>query len=212
VTAKTSEEYYLPLSGLQHFVFCARQCALIHVEGWFTENHLTLEGRLVHQPVSMPSRRRRGEKNVETDVWLRSDRLRLVGLADRIEVRRGRGRTEFVPVESKRARRRSFEADSVQLCAQAMALEEMRGVAVPRGEIYYVRQRRRVAIEINAALRSKTETAAAAYHAVIGEGRMPPGRFDEACGSCSLRPVCVPAVVGDHSSVRRYLAHIIHTD
>ena len=150
------EDDFLPLSGIQHLVFCERQAALIHVERVFEENVFTSEGRLLHQSVAAPSGRVREGVRVETDVWLRSERLGLVGRADRVETYSIAGKKRVQPVESKRARRKSLQADCIQLCAQAMALEEMRAIAIESGELYYINSRRRLTIPITGDLREAT--------------------------------------------------------
>lgn len=205
------EEEYLPLSGLQHLVYCPRQCALIHIEGTFVESHLTLEGSLAHAPVNQPGRRLREEVPVETDVWLRSERLGVVGKADRVERHGIDGVVEWVPVESKRARRHAFEADCVQLCAQGIALEEMRSGIVRRGILYYIKQRRRVEVAFDPALRARTLEAARAYHEIIREGRVPPARFDARCPDCSLRSACLPRVTENGGRVAEYMRRLVET-
>jgi CRISPR-associated exonuclease Cas4 len=204
----TDEEEYLPLSGLQHVVFCGRQCALIHVEGVFVENHLTVEGRLLHTPADTPHRRTREDVAVESGVLLCSRRLGVVGKADRIEVIRERGATWLFPVESKRARRRSFRADCVQLCAQAMALEEARGVEVLRGALHYIRARRRVVVDFTDDLRARTIDAAREYHRIVRAQVVPTARFDARCRDCSLRSVCLPRLTEGPSAVTGYLARV----
>ena len=188
-----AEEDFLPLSGVQHVVFCRRQCALIHVEGVFRENHLTVDGRLRHAPADLPGGRKREDVEVERSVWLRSRKLGLIGKADRVEVRADQGQPRLFPVESKRSRR-SFEADCVQLCAQAMALEEMRSVDVPRGALYYIRSRRRVVVEFTPELRARTEEAACAFHDLVNRRELPRAQLDARCRYCSLRPVCLPGL------------------
>jgi CRISPR-associated exonuclease Cas4 len=203
-----SEEDYLPLSGLQHYVFCPRQCALIHVEGVFLESHLTVEGRLLHASADASHRRAHDDVEVETEVLLCSRRLGLVGKADRVEITREGGTVRLFPVESKRARRCSFEADCVQLCAQAMALEEVRRVTVPRGALYYIRARRRVVVEFTDHLRARTVDAAREYHRMVKTQTVPKAHFDDRCRDCSLRPVCLPEVTEHGGAVNGYLASI----
>jgi CRISPR-associated exonuclease Cas4 len=202
------EADYLPLSGLQHLVFCTRQCALIHVEGVFVESHLTVEGRLLHAPADTPHRKAREYVEVESAVMLCSTRLGLVGKADRIELFREGNTTRLFPVESKRARRRSFEADCVQLCAQAMALEEARGVPVPCGALYYIRARLRVVVQFTDELRRRTLDAAREYHRMVRTRSVPRARFDGRCRDCSLRHVCLPKLTDGHGRVRGYLARV----
>jgi CRISPR-associated exonuclease Cas4 len=199
------EDDFLPLSGVQHLVFCERQAALIHVERVFEENVFTTEGRILHDSVATPSGRGRDGVRVETDVWLRSEHLGLVGRADRVESWKDAGRLRVQPVESKRAKRRSLKADCVQLCAQAMALEEMRGVEVDSGELYYIRSRRRLSIPITRDLREATIDAARRFHEIFQAASVPPPRFDARCKSCSLKELCLPAVFEERAKVADYL-------
>jgi CRISPR-associated exonuclease Cas4 len=203
-----SEEDFLPLSGLQHLVYCKRQCALIHVEGVFVENHLTVEGRLLHAPADTAGRRTRDDIEVETGVWLCSRRLGLVGRADRVEVVRDGGVVRLFPVESKRARRRSFEADSIQLCAQALALEEARSTHVPRGALYYIHARRRMVVEFTGDLRARTLDAARQYHRIVRARSVPKAHHDARCRDCSLRQLCLPRVTEQSCALDGYLARV----
>lgn len=200
------QDDFLPLSGIQHLVFCERQCALIHVDGVFADNALTAEGRILHDSVSDPSARVREGVRVETDLWLRSEKLRLVGRADRVESWNQDGSERVRPVESKRSRRKSFRADCVQLCAQAMALEEMRAVSVESGVLYYVNSRRRVVVAIETQLRQATAEAARRFHELVREQRVPMARHDVRCPSCSLKELCLPVAFQADRRLERYLA------
>jgi CRISPR-associated exonuclease Cas4 len=200
------DDDFLPLSGIQHLVFCERQCALIHVDGVFAESALTAEGRVLHDSVSDPGARVREGVRVETDVWLRSERLRLVGRADRVETWLEGGVRNARPVESKRARRKSLRADCVQLCAQAMALEEMRAVTITSGELYYVNSRRRLNVTLGPELREATVRAAHRFHELVRARETPLARQDARCPSCSLRDLCLPGVFQPGQRIERYLA------
>lgn len=206
------EDDFLPLSGIQHLVFCERQAALIHVERVFEENVFTSEGRVLHDSVATPGGRIRDGVRVETDVWLRSERLGLVGRADRVETWIEAGHPVVQPVESKRSRRKSLRADCVQLCAQAMALEEMRGIEIDTGELYYIASRRRLTIPITADLRETTMNAARRFHEMYRAGTVPPPHFDARCRSCSLKELCLPAVFETPSKVEAYLTAAWDTD
>ena len=200
------EDDFLPLSGIQHLVFCERQAALIHVERVFEENVFTSEGRVLHDSVATPGGRVRDGVRVETDVWLRSERLGLVGRADRVETWKEKGETKVQPVESKRAKRKSLRADCVQLCAQVMALEEMRDSKIDSGELYYINSRRRLTIPITDDLREATARAARRFHEIYQAGLVPPPKFDARCKSCSLNQLCLPAVFEKRTKVANYLA------
>jgi len=200
------DDDFLPLSGIQHLVFCERQCALIHVDGVFAENAFTSEGRILHDSVSDPGARVREGVRVETDVWVRSEELRLVGRADRVETWVESGVPRVRPVESKRARRKSLRADCVQLCAQAMALEEMRAVTIPSGELYYINSRRRLTVALGPELREATTRAARRFHEIVRARETPLARQDARCPSCSLKELCLPGVFQTDHRLEKYLA------
>jgi len=200
-----SEEELLPLSALQHFVFCRRQCALIHVEQVWTENLHTAEGRLMHKHVETASGRLKRDVRVEYSVPLRSYKLGLVGKADVVEFRTQSNSLVPFPIEYKRGRPKVEPSDEVQLCAQAMCLEEMMGVAVKEGAIFYGKIRRRQEVVFDEGLRRMTEETALRVHAMIRNGEIPPPEYGKKCGSCSLVNLCMPNISGREKKVRRYI-------
>lgn len=207
----------VPLSALQHFVFCERQCALIHIEGLWVENPLTAEGRALHETSDSGTVEVRGDLRVTRSLHLRCYRLGLVGRADVVELHRveaGGGRVPGLaglwrpfPVEYKRGRPKSHDADRVQLCAQAFCLEEMLEVEIPAGALFYGKTRRRQDVAFDAALRRQTEAAAARLHAMLAAGVTPAATLEPKCRRCSLRPQCRPDAVG--RSVEEYLARVL---
>jgi len=217
----------LPLSALQHLRFCERQCALIHVEGLWAENRLTVEGRHLHERVdaaggggaAAPAGQRRPRKpeRVETrggvrtvrSLPLRSLRLGLIGKADTVEFHPAASADAPglpFPVEYKRGRPKADRSDEVQLCAQALCLEEMLGVPVPRGAIFYGRTRRRHDVEFDAPLREQTHRAIARLHELIASGVTPRTRREKKCDRCSLLHLCLPDATAPSRSASRYLA------
>lgn len=197
----TETDDFLPLSGLQHLAFCERQCALIHVEGVWEENRLTVEGRHLHERVDEAGDEVRDGVRVARGLSLRSDRLRLVGKADVVEFR---PEGPF-PVEYKRGARKKWLHDEIQLCAQALCIEEMMGVPVSRGAIYYGASKKRREVEIDDALRRETEEVAARFHRLVAAGRSPPAVLLPKCRSCSLVDACMPSVSGGSRSAAAYL-------
>jgi CRISPR-associated exonuclease Cas4 len=219
------EEELLPLSALQHLLFCERQCALIHIEQIWVENVFTVEGRQLHERVDGGSAETRGEVHTARGLPLRSLRLGLSGKADCVEFHRLDGAQEQLeaqadadagavlpglegrwrpfPVEYKRGIPKSHRADEVQLCAQALCLEEMLGAAVRSGALFYGRTRRRLAVEFDPVLRSLTSDTAERLHALIGSGITPRARREPKCASCSLLDVCMPDALA--SAAGRYL-------
>ena len=198
----------IALSALQHFLFCPRQCALIHVEQLWAENAATAEGHVAHERVhAAQSEVRRGVRTV-TGMPLRSRRLRVAGVADVVELHRDPdGAWRPVPVEHKRGRPKAHRADEVQLCAQAMALEEMFRVEIAEGGLFYGQPRRRSQIRFDAELRALTEQVAAGTHALLMAGRTPRVAYDRRrCDACSLIEICRPRVTGAARSAAAWLA------
>ena len=189
----------LPLSALQHLLFCERQCALIHVEQSWIENRFTAEGRVVHEKVHSAGHETREGVRIVRDLSLRSLRLGLVGKADVVEFH---GKTPF-PVEHKRGRQKANDCDRVQLCAQAICLEEMLGVSILEGAIFYGQPRRREHVELDATLRDKTQVAAQRLHELFKAGVTPPACYEKSkCDHCSLLEICKPKLRHD---VHRYI-------
>ena len=193
------ESDLLPLSALQHLLYCERQCALIHIEQAWSENRFTAEGRVAHARVHGGGHETRDGVRMARDVALRSLRLGLVGKADVVEFRDG----VPYPVEHKRGHNKANNCERGQLRAQALCLEEMMGVPVPEGALFYGEPRRRTVVALDAALRAETEGAAVRLHELFDAGRTPPAVYDKAkCERCSLLDVCKPRAGGD---VARYL-------
>ena len=184
-----SDSDLLPLSALQHYIYCPRQCALIHLEQQWVENRYTAEGRAQHSRVDRPEHETRDGIRTEYAVLLRSLRLGLIGKADAVEFHA----ENVFPVEHKRGRPKPTHCDLVQLCAQALCLEETLGVKIGEGAIFYGQPRRRLPVEISSELRKETEQTAAALHQLIQSGKTPPADYDKKkCEACSLLEICMP--------------------
>jgi CRISPR-associated exonuclease Cas4 len=183
----------LPLSALQHLLFCERQCALIHVERLWEENRFTAEGRVLHEKVDEGRGESRPGVRITRSLQLRSEMLGLHGVADVVELhRRPDGGWQPFPVEYKRGKPKAHDADLVQLCAQAMCLEEGFGVPVPEGALFYGQTRRRLDVLFDDGLRALTTRTAARLHEVIASGRTPRAVREKKCEACSLLEVCLP--------------------
>lgn len=184
----------IPLSALQHWCYCPRQCALIHVEQVFAENLYTLRGQAVHKQVDQPGVETRAGLRVERALPVWNDRLGLIGKADVVEFEADG--TPY-PVEYKHGSRGKAAwiaaCDDLQLAAQALCLEEMTGKPVPAGALYYATSRRRREVRVTAALRQRVAEAAAAVRALIEAAVLPAPTFDKRCDKCSLRDICQPA-------------------
>ena len=201
------EDEFIPLSALQHFVYCPRQCALIHTERQWAENALTTQGRLLHERVDAGGAARRGEVTTSKSVAIRSLRLGLSGVVDVVETREG---DMPYPVEYKRGRPKTHRADEVQLCAQAFCLEEMLGVHIPEGALYYGKERRRQVIAFDVALRKLTEEVVERTHALLRSRRTPVAEYEpRKCRQCSLRDICQPQQPKAARHVATWLARAI---
>lgn len=204
------EDDLLPLSALQHLLFCERQCALIHIEQVWVENQYTAEGRIMHDRVHSEDHESRRDVRVEFGVPLRSLRLGLIGKADVVEFTRCRNsRWRPFPIEYKRGKPKPDHCDSVQLCAQALCLEEMLEADIPAGALFYGRTRRRLDVCFDAELRMETEEAAQRLHALIRSGRTPKPEYLPRCKRCSLQEVCLPKTIGKARSANRYLSSML---
>lgn len=200
------EEDFLPLSALQHFIFCPRQCALIHIEQIWLENRFTAEGRIMHEQVDQECIRNIKGVRVECGVRLRSTELGLIGKADVIEFHRNAQKVWVpFPVEYKRGRPKPDDSDKTQLCAQGLCLEDMTQLFVPEGALFYGKTRRRLNVVFDASLRQKTKDAARALHEFVSK-RITPKLVDmPKCDSCSLVGVCLPGVITRQASVKKYM-------
>jgi CRISPR-associated exonuclease Cas4 len=197
----TSEaDDYVAISALRHVTVCERQAALVHVERVWEDNALTAHGQVIHQRTNEPGHDIRGGLRVDRAVLLRSERLRIQGIADCVEWEACTAGPVPRPVETKRGRKTSRLADEVQVCAQAICLEERHGGRISTGVLFYAASRRRVEVPLTEVLRHATEEAAARVHQLIREGRLPPPVFGRKCRVCSLVELCLPASLGvDHS-------------
>jgi CRISPR-associated exonuclease Cas4 len=196
----------VPISALRHYRFCPRRCALQYVEEVFVDNAFTLEGDALHEHVDDAGTEQHPDVRVVRGLPLFSDRLGLSGKADVVEFHRQADGTEApFPVEYKRGRRRPHDQSDVQVCAQAICLEEMLGVPVPAGAIYFGTSRRRRDVACDAALRRIVEDTARDVRALIAAGVTPSARLGPWCDGCSLRAACMPEVTGGSDGSTAYL-------
>jgi CRISPR-associated exonuclease Cas4 len=200
-----TEEELLPISALQHMMFCERQCALIHLERAWEENRFTAEGRILHERVEEGGIESRGDVRIEYSVPLRSLRLGVAGVADVVEFHRVSSGWRVFPVEYKRGKPKPGPWDEVQLCAQALCLEEMLSVGIERGALYYGKIRRRREVEFVETLKVETEKAAKRVHDLIRKGRTPRAELGEKCKRCSIANLCLPKSNVRFRSAKRYL-------
>lgn len=224
-----TEDDLLPISALQHLRFCRRRCALVHLEGLWAENRFTAEGNLLHRRVHNESDSTGPCVRIVRGLRLVSLRLGLFGIADVVEFHEDKGTITDpalsllpalpsgalrqpcpaasysvgrpFPVEYKRGKRKPEQSYRVQLCAQAICLEEMLGVDVPAGALYFGKSRRRMPVEFTFALRQETERLAAELHQLFDSGRTPPPEPGPKCKGCSMQTLCLPKGIGRRSAV-----------
>lgn len=196
------EENYIPISALEHFSYCPRQAALIHLEAVWDENLYTLRGRFVHETVDEPGGESVGKVRVERSLPLLCRRLGLVGKADVVEFH---GPIPY-PVDYKHGPRRRREHDDLQLCAQAVCLEEMTGQAVPKGAIYHASSRRRREVVFDAPLRQRLEEVIPELRQMLRQEVLPAPVADARCRHCSLKSSCLPEAVVNQRRIKRLLS------
>ena len=196
---------YLPLSALNDLLFCPRRCAMHRIEQVWVENIFTLEGTHGHRRADRHGHEAPHGVRTAHGVLLKSTRLRLSGKADIIEFHPGPDGTEVpFPVEYKRGKRRRWDNDDVQICAQALCLEEMLGVNVVAGAVFHIKSKRRRDIVFTPALRAKTEQAAQDLHALLASGHTPPPVLKPRCKGCSLIELCMPGLLMEKGRLRCY--------
>ncbi|HXK33093.1 MAG TPA: CRISPR-associated protein Cas4 [Dehalococcoidia bacterium] len=203
----------IPVSAIEHHAYCARQCALIHVDQAFDENVFTVRGALAHERVDIPGGELVSGVRYERSLPIWSERLGLIGKADLVEFRRDGP----YPVEYKVGRRRPvrggrFRPEDLQLCAQALCLEEMLHTPVPRGAVFYWTTRRRHEVDLTEDLRAAVAGAIAAIRQYLRAQQLPPAPNDARCRECSLRISCLPEIVGEPDRVRGLQGAVYRAD
>ncbi|WP_312262729.1 CRISPR-associated protein Cas4 [Candidatus Igneacidithiobacillus taiwanensis] len=199
----------VPLSALQHWAYCPRQCGLIHLEQQFEDNVHTARGQAVHHLVDTPGYEVKRGVRVERALPLWSDRIGLIGKADLVEFHPD-GR--IYPVEFKHGRKRGRIHDDIQLAAQAMCLEDMLGRPVPQGAIYHASSHRRREVDITEDLRALVSETADAIRAMLACGILPPPVNDARCRECSLREICQPEMLAQQTQMDRLKQYLFSPD
>ena len=213
-----NEDELLTIAALQHLAFCPRQWGLMYLEGQWAENRLTAQGALLHETVHEPGGESKAGVHLARGLRLRSLRLGLSGQADLVEFHPAgpdepagapvpglAGRWRAFPVEYKRGRPKSGLCDQVQLCAQALCLEEALGCAIAQGALFYFGSHHRTPVDFSPQLRKTTETLAARLHELTAAGRTPPATPASHCKSCSLMDICLPRASSRPGAASRYL-------
>ena len=195
----------IPLSALQHYAFCPRQCALIHNEQQWAGNFLTAQGDLLHERVDAGEPETRKGIRYERSVHVYSLALGIGGILDLLEIETASDIMR--PVEYKRGRPKKDNWDKIQLCAQAFCLEEMRNTIITEGALWYGQARNREMVSFDAALRTETQTVIAEVRDLLESGRTPPAHYAKHCKSCSLMDLCQPQLLSkDRSAI--YIANL----
>lgn len=204
-----TEDSLLMLSALQHLLFCPRQCALIHIEQLWVENRLTAEGRIMHERVHKAGRESRKDKKVEYDLPLHSFKLGLTDRADVVEFHKIDTDWLPFPVEYKRGKPKKDNSDKVQLCAQALCLEEMLDMTVEKGALFYGKTHRRLEVEFDDTLRLLTKDAARSLHELFDSGKTPKPEYSKKCQNCSFESLCLPKTMMKKRKVSTYLEKML---
>ena len=191
---------YLAISALQHYAYCPRQFALIHIEQVWDENRYTAEGRILHERVDSGEAEQRQGVRYERGVSLVAHQYQLTGKMDLLEIEPGEPPNYF-PVEYKRGKPKVQAWDRIQLCAQALCIEEMRDVVIANGAIWYWQVRHREPVSLDQALRTETLAVIDAARTMLASGKTPPPVNDKRCKACSLIELCQPSKFArDHSA------------
>jgi len=205
---KYPDDELLALSGIQHFAFCPRQWALIHIEKQWAENVLTVEGKFLHERADNPfcAETRHGVRTVRA-LPVISRELGLQGVIDVMEINdSGQGQEQHITIiEYKRGRPKPDERDEVQICAQAMCVEEMLDITLQCGFLFYGQTRRRVQVDYSSKLRQKVKDYAAQMHEIYKEGKTPLVKPSKKCRNCSMADLCVPDLAAKTSLVQKYI-------
>lgn len=185
-----TEDQLLPISALQHWLFCPRQCALIHLEQAWAENRFTAEGQVLHHKAHEGADESKAGVRITRSLSVSSRKLGISGQCDIVEFHKD-GRV--VPVEYKRGKPKSHRADDVQLCAQALCLEEMSATTIPAGFLFYGEKKRRSEVKFDSTLRDLVEDTAHALHSMMSSRVTPHAEYlPRRCDSCSLIAICQP--------------------
>jgi CRISPR-associated exonuclease Cas4 len=221
------EDNFVPVSALAHFLFCPRRAFLVHAEQLWAENQATAEGRVLHNKADLPlSTESRGTVRIARQLHLRSARLGLIGVADVVEFHLIEGGEQSrigvplaglegawlpYPVEYKRGRLRSEEGYEVQLCAQAICLEETLGVSITAGALYFGKNRRRKEVRLGDSLRVKTEASTMALYGLLSSDIRPSAEFGAKCKQCSIEDLCMPQIPVLKHPVESYIRRMTRT-
>jgi len=202
-----TEEDFIMISALQHYVYCPRQCGLIHVDDVWNENLFTTRGKILHQKVDSDTYETRGDIKTVRGLRIHSCRLGITGKCDVVEFRETKNGQEILPVEFKSGKPKEDISDKVQLCAQVLCLEEMLNKPISKGAFFYGKIRRRSLIEIDSALRRQTEDVISKVREIVSSQTVPSAEYDAKCRNCSLIDICKPKAM-NKKKLKNYLSEL----
>jgi CRISPR-associated exonuclease Cas4 len=183
-----NETEYIPIAALNQYAYCPHRCWRMFCAGEFIDNQYTIEGTSLHERVHTSGEGHREEREQIRAIWLKSERYKLIGKSDLIESQSG----QLYPVEYKRGRKGEWDNDELQVCAQALCLEEMTGKTITTGYLYYANSHQRQRVEISAELRQEAITTLQAVTTLLSTGTIPPAVYTKRCSGCSLYSQCLP--------------------
>lgn len=187
-----TEDDFIMISALQHYVYCPRQCGLIHVDDVWHENVFTVRGNILHEKVDTDTYETRGTKRTVRGLRIHSFRLGITGRCDVVEFKETKNGEEIMPVEFKSGEPKTDISDKVQLCAQVFCLEEMLNAKITRGAFFYGKIRRRDVVEIDNELRLQTESIITSVREIVSKKILPAAEYSAKCRNCSLQDICQP--------------------
>lgn len=187
-----SEDEFIMISALQHYVYCPRQCGLIHVDDAWRENLFTTRGNILHEKVDTDTYEMRGTKKTVRGLRIHSFNLGITGRCDVVEFRNSDNGEDILPVEFKSGEPKDDISDKVQLCAQVFCLEEMLHTKITHGAFFYGKIRRRDVVEVDSELRLQTENIITSVRNIVSSRIIPPAEYTSKCRNCSLYDICQP--------------------
>ncbi len=205
-----TEDDFIMISALQHYVYCPKQCALIHVEDVWNENLFTVRGNLLHEKVDTDTYETRGTLKTIRGLRIHSFHYGIVGRCDVVEFRKSKTGEEIMPVEFKSGKPKENISDKVQLCAQVFCLEEMLNIQIKQGAFFYGKIRRRNIIEIDKELRLQTENIINSVREIVSQKFIPAAVYEAKCRNCSLQSICQPKAMNKHK-LQNYIKGLYST-
>ena len=202
-----TEDDFIMISALQHYVYCPRQCALIHVEDAWNENLFTVRGNILHEKVDSDTYETRGTIKTVRGLRIHSFKYGLVGRCDVVEFRQSENGEVILPVEFKSGKPKEDISDKVQLCAQVFCLEEMLNTKISQAAFFYGKIRRRNVIDVDDELRSQTENIIASVREIVSKKIIPSAVYETKCRNCSLQSICQPKAMNKRK-LQRYIEEL----